>query len=339
MHRSFARARSTALVALAISASALALVACSDDDDGDTAAAGPGSSSSASASSTGAGAEGGGGSGAAGGSGGSGGSEGGSGGGGGAESQMFHIELEARVGAEPFACGQTYLGAGSTATAIRPVDLKMYVSAVKLVKKDGSGSVPLELEQDGKWQYQSVALLDFEDGTDACANGTIDTNTTIHGSAPPGEYLGLELTIGVPGDLNHTNVAMAPSPLNYMGMYWDWAMGRIYWSTMVESDASAAETAIHFGAMGCDGDPTTDPPEPVTCALANSPVLSLPDFDPATSKVVIDVAELLQDTDLTAGAQCHSFPGNPNCGAPFGHAGVNYEDGKPIAGQTVFSVE
>ena len=349
MHRPLARVRSAALLSLAVTASALALVACSDDEDGDTAT-GPGASSSSSSSSTGAaGGEGGtGAAGAAGGTGGSGGSEGGAGGeggtggAGGASSQSFHIDFAARVGAEPFACGQVYAGVGTPAATVTPVDMKMYVTGVKLVKKDGSGSVPLELEQDGVWQYESVALLDFEDATDLCAGGTAETNTTIHGTAPAGEYLGLELTVGVPADLNHTNPTVMPSPLNFMGLYWSWAMGRIYWSTMFQEaspEGTGAETAVHFGAMNCAGDPTLDPPEPVTCANANAPVVSLPDFDPASSKVIIDVAALLGSSDLAAGGQCHSFPGTPFCDMPFEHAGVNYDDGSTMPGQTVFSVE
>jgi hypothetical protein len=77
----------------------------------------------------------------------------------------------------------------------------------------------------------------------------------------------------------------------------------------------------------------------VTCLNANSPVLSFADFDPATSKVVIDVAELLAHTDVAVGAQCHSFPGNEACAMPLSHAGVDYATGGTMPGQTVFSVE
>lgn len=56
----------------------------------------------------------------------------------------------------------------------------------------------MTLDQDGAWQLGDLALLDFEDASGACANGTAGMNTTLRGTVPEGEYTGLSFTIGVP---------------------------------------------------------------------------------------------------------------------------------------------
>ena len=78
-------------------------------------------------------------------------------------SQAVELKFAAQINGQPFACGQRYEGVGSTRSTITPSDFRMYVSEVKLVRQDGS-TVPLQLAQDGVWQQQSVALLDFENG-------------------------------------------------------------------------------------------------------------------------------------------------------------------------------
>ena len=35
--------------------------------------------------------------------------------------------------------------------------------------------------QDGKWQLDDLALLDFEDGTSSCVNGTPEVNDRVTG--------------------------------------------------------------------------------------------------------------------------------------------------------------
>lgn len=62
-------------------------------------------------------------------------------------------------------------------------DVRMYISEIELLDDDGAAT-PLELIQDGKWQYQNVALLDFETGTDSCANGNEALNNQITGQVP-----------------------------------------------------------------------------------------------------------------------------------------------------------
>src|SRR5262245_48833288 len=102
------------------------------------------------------------------------------------------INFRAMVGDREFACGATYEGLGTGSSTLIPSDLRFYISNVKLVNIFGD-EVPLELEQDGIWQYQNVALLDFETGSEnGCIEGNPATNTSIRGSAPAGVYTTLK---------------------------------------------------------------------------------------------------------------------------------------------------
>jgi hypothetical protein len=141
-----------------------------------------------------------------------------------AGTQPVNIQFAAEINGQPFACGQSYSNVGTTKSTITPSDYRLYVSEVNLVRKDGS-TVPVQLTQDGVWQYQNVALLDFENGTGPCRNGTAPTNTTVRGNAPAGDYVGVELTVGVPFALNHQDPTVAPAPLNSTAMFWNWQGG------------------------------------------------------------------------------------------------------------------
>ncbi len=82
--------------------------------------------------------------------------------------------------------------------------------------------VVVALEQDGVWQHEDVALLDFENKAGACANGTVELNTSVRGTVPAGtRSSGLRFKLGVPFALNHANAATAPSPLNLTAMFWN----------------------------------------------------------------------------------------------------------------------
>ena len=146
------------------------------------------------------------------------------------------IDFEAWVGDEEFVCGESYEGIGVSESTITPSDFRYYVSDIALIDEDGN-VVPLELEQEGKWQYQNTALLDFEDGTNACDNGTADVNTTVVGTVPEGDYQSLQFTMGVPQNLNHEDAAIAPSPLNLTSMWWNWQGGYKFLRVELETEA------------------------------------------------------------------------------------------------------
>jgi hypothetical protein len=155
-----------------------------------------------------------------------------------AQTQTVNIQFQAMVGDSSFLCGVDYANLGSDGRTMTATDFRFYVSDVALITPEGE-TVPVTLAQDGRWQYENVALLDFEDKTGACTNGTTATNTVISGTIPEGEYTGLAFTLGVPFALNHADATLAPSPLNLTSMWWNWQGG--YKFLRIDLDRAVAQ--------------------------------------------------------------------------------------------------
>ena len=272
------------------------------------------------------------------------------------ESQMVTIQFEGMVADEPFACGQAY-DLGSPATAMTPLDFRFYVSEVALIDTDGS-EVPLILQQDGQWQHQDVALIDFEDKSGACANGTVETRAEVIGSVPAGDYTGVKFTLGVPFNLNHVDSTLAPSPLNLTSMWWNWNFGykfaRIDLSSAAEGVHTTPDSAghakqhaeefngflIHLGSVGCQMDAAQ---APVVCSLPNRAEVVLTDFDPAEDVIVADLAALVSQTNLAenqadTAVGCMSSPTDGDCAGIMQNLGLPFND-QPVSEQIFFSVK
>jgi uncharacterized repeat protein (TIGR04052 family) len=257
-----------------------------------------------------------------------------------AEMQPVELRFDARVGTQPARCGQAYADVGSAKAGVRFQDIRFYVSAVRLIDRQGI-EVPVTLTSDDQWQNDQVTLLDFEDGTGNC-NGTAGTNMAVRGAVPKGDYRGLVFEIGVPRAVNHQDPTLAASPLNVTGMTWVWRIGYKFTGVDMETSGGAggpnAATgfSIHLGSTDCgDGPPMTAPK--IACANPNRPEYRLADFDPAASTVVLDIGALLARTDITVNAPesasgCMSFPGDGDCADIFDRLGLAWE-GKPSTGQ------
>lgn len=280
-----------------------------------------------------------------------------------ANQQAVTINFAAQVGEQAFACGETYSNLGNSATTITPTDFRFYVSDVALIDASGK-AIPLNLEQDGKWQYQNVALLDFEDKSGACSNGTTETRTQVVGTIPPGDYQGLQFTLGIPSELNHADATLASSPLNLTALWWNWRGGYKFLrvdlnnqTTAVKSEAdreqkiahetnhqdhqSTTSFAIHIGSTGCQAD--TDSQTPSGCSNPNQSTIVLDNFNPETNVVVADLANLLTQTDLTTNQPdtpigCMSSPEDSDCIGIMQNLGLDF-GGKPSSGQTFFQVQ
>lgn len=238
------------------------------------------------------------------------------------------VTFQPQLGAEPFACGRTYAAIGAEATTISPRDFRFYVSDVALLAADGA-RVPLALTQDGAWQYQDVALIDFEDFTGECKDGTPETNVTLRGTAPAGDYRGISFTLGVPEAMNHTDLTQAPAPMNVTGLWWGWGLGHIFLAVVTHADLAAPAAGtndhyLHIGSLGCTGDPEMG--QPVTCSKPNRPYIELTGFDPRTRPIVADFGALLGRSNLASSQGCHSFTEEP-CAWPFDFAGLNWFTG------------
>lgn len=226
--------------------------------------------------------------------------------------QVLDVEInfEVVVGDEPFRCGVSYNALGSTSSTVAFHDMRFYVYDVSLIDEDGK-QAKLELEQDGVWQNEEIALLDFEDG---CENGNEALNSIIKGTIPQGSYRGLSFSIGIPPELNtpETILEGRGSPLNLNAMYWSWRSGYKY----MRLDTDLPFFRFHLGANACD--------DAFVCDEPNVPTFEFERFNHRSEKILLDLKTLLSDSDLTQNTEgtapgCMGQSDDPDCQKIFDH--------------------
>jgi uncharacterized repeat protein (TIGR04052 family) len=255
-----------------------------------------------------------------------------------AADQRIAIRFQAMVGKEKFACGQTYTGIGTTASRIAPRDFRFYVHNVRLIDEKGN-AVPVQLDQGGKWQLDDTALLDFEDGTWSCVNGTREVNDQLVGTVPEGHYTGLLFTVGVPFNKNHTELTSQPPPLNLTALSWVWNAGRKFARLDFASAGQPHGFTVHLGSTGCmpNDSKITIPTE---CSSPNRPEVKIEAFHPDKDVVIADLAALLKDTNVDINQPktaegCMSAQNDSDCAGIFLNLGLPFAD-KPARPQTFF---
>lgn len=254
------------------------------------------------------------------------------------ESLKVSIRFQAKLGKSDFACSHKIPSQGTANTTVTPRDFRLFVHALELIKDDGS-KVPVKLNVREPWQSESLALLDFEDKTGRCTDGTEGTNTAVTGTVAPGSYKGLRFIVGVPEDLDHKDQAGAAEPLkSAAGLGPQGSTGFRFAKVALQqlaADAKAVGTGLFdLGSAECaaamgSGD--------VKCDKANRSAVELPAFDIEKNSVVIDAATLFSTLDLSQTNDCHST--EKVCAPMFGALGVDFATGQPKAGQTLFRVE
>lgn len=228
-------------------------------------------------------------------------------------------------------------------------DARFYLQDVALRNEVGNW-VPLDLDEN-EWQSNQVALLDFEDATGKCAGGTADTNYVVTGMLPDGKYTGLQFTLGVPQEVNHSSSELAAPPLDLASMSWGWQAGRKFAKIEIdpnggirrEEGSRATTWFLHLGSTGCVGNPLLGV---MSCLRANRVPISLKKFDPKRQQVVLDLVSLFQESHLSedrgGAAGCMSSPSDPECVGIFTRLGLSLSDGRPVASgksSSVFSVK
>ncbi len=252
--------------------------------------------------------------------------------------QAVEIQFDAVVNGQEVACGTDYVGVGSTESGMRIQDFRYFVSDVQLLSSAGE-FVPLALEEDGTWQGQNVALLDFEDGTAECsANGNTPTNTSVRGTVPQGDYVGLRFSLGIPEELNHQDTATAPAPFNVGSMFWVWQTGYkfVRIDMLNDLEAPANRWFFHLGSTGCEGTGATAPPTSA-CTRPNRPTYTFSDFDAQTNNVVMDLGAILENVDIRTDTPespfgCMSNPADSaECTPVFANMGMDFATGSATA--------
>jgi uncharacterized repeat protein (TIGR04052 family) len=237
-----------------------------------------------------------------------------------AERPLETIEFAVNVHGAAFRCGQTYAQMGVDGGEFTVRDLRFYVHDLELLDAAGEAH-PLELTQDGRFQLENIALLDFEGGEPGCDTGTPEHNAVVQGSVPAGAYHGLRFKLGVPFARNHGDQALAPSPLNLTSLFWTWQDG--YKFLRFEGDSPESGGFIfHLGSTGCNGDLAGG----VThCAAENVVTVELSEFEPG-QQVVLDLGELLSGSNLAERAKddvgCMADPGDAACAPLFERLGL-----------------
>lgn len=259
------------------------------------------------------------------------------------------IRFQAVLDGQPAQCDTRYSGVGVTGASAEIGDARFFISNIRGVSRDGA-DIPLELDQTSPWQFQNVALLDFEDGTGRCSEvGTAQTNTIVRGVLASGPIVGLRFDLGIPHELNHGDVTLAESPLNLNALFWNWRFGYIFtkvdlWLPEVEQDLSAEPSLeygpnlaflLHIGSTGCGpGEPTSPPDEP--CDHRNIVSVELSDFDVDRDAVVLDLSAFVAQIDVTQSVPrppgCMSGRSDPDCEEVFSALGLSLESGACMDG-------
>ncbi|MBF2051975.1 MAG: metallo-mystery pair system four-Cys motif protein [Candidatus Sericytochromatia bacterium] len=264
--------------------------------------------------------------------------------------QDIEIRFAAAVNGEAFDCGKSYANVGTSGSVLTPLDFRFYVHNLRLVNAAGE-AVPLQLVQDGKWQHQNLALLDFEDKSAGCSSGNPDTNFVVKGKVPAGTYKGLNFTLGVPFELNHQDMNRAASPLNLSSLFWNWRGGYKFTRIDFASTGQPNGYSIHLGSTGCTGMGTTSTMRvqhgdedhgavtgsesqvspPAQCMHPNRSEVTLPDFEPTQYTVVADLGQLLRASNIDVNqpdtaSGCMSGPDDTDCQGIFQQLGLPFGD-------------
>lgn len=231
--------------------------------------------------------------------------------------EVRDVELTFRpyLGEQPLDCGQPVNGMAMT-------DLRFFVYDVELQLEDG-GTQVLRLHEDGVWQSQGLALVDLEDGSGSCRNGSAQVNSVVRGTSHGRAGVrGVSFRVGVPETLNHADPVRAAAPLNLTIMHWHWRSGYKFMRAGIESDED--EAWLHLGSSGCRG--TIGRLE--GCDTGNRVTVEIAGFDPQTQHIAVDLEALFAATDLSDGIawNCQSGVTESHCDRVFASLGIEPAD-------------
>ena len=139
--------------------------------------------------------------------------------------------------------------------------LQFYVHEIELIDEHGKPH-PFRFAAEPPWQNERVALLDL--AGDPSTPRRLEVLGAAEGDGA--KYSGIRLTIGVPFELNHSNLLAAAAPLDRGEMFWNWQSGHKF----LRADLAVAgrEWSFHLGSTGCSSASALRPPAQ-PCAQPN----------------------------------------------------------------------
>ena len=220
------------------------------------------------------------------------------------QAQPVSIPFAAGLGANPLKCG---MPAGD----LHLTDLRFYVHSPSLIRTDGR-RVPIKLSENGRWQDDDLTLIDLEDASGDCQNGTTDSNALLLGSVPEGNYRGLSFSVGVPFDVNHDDPLAANPPLDDTTMHWHWRSG--YKFLRLGFAETNQDFWLHLGSAGCQGTVRNIS----GCRFPNRFDVAIDDFEPGDT-VLVDLTAIVAAVTSQAAVSrsCASGPAEEACRGAF----------------------
>jgi uncharacterized repeat protein (TIGR04052 family) len=256
------------------------------------------------------------------------------------DERLVTVSFAAKANGKSVGCGKILEHLGSDHRTAEIEDFRLYVSNVRLLDEAGA-EVPLTLIANDTSQSEQVALIDFEDGTGPCQTGTELVNAEIRGHAADMAYTGVVFEIGVPGNVNHADPALAKPPLDAPGMSWGWELGYKFLKLELGVKDSTNGFSFHVGSTGCvlpEGAARAD----TVCDRDNRATIRLENFDPDTQTISFDLAALVATSEVGT-SSCQSFPESASSCAPlYARLGIDFATGacvKDCAEQQVFLAE
>jgi uncharacterized repeat protein (TIGR04052 family) len=255
------------------------------------------------------------------------------------ETRAVALNFEAAVGGAPFSCTETY-ELGLASTPVQFTEFKLFVSNVVFVDAAGNQAT-MQLLDDSPFSEGTVSMLDFEDASGGCANGTPETNTVVRGSIPADfEPVGVSYEVGVPFESNHQDQAVAPDPLSLASMFWNWRGG--YKFIRIDGTTTDGKPVIfHLGSTGCmlaEGS-TTDVE---MCMNPNRVTVVRDNIELESDVFVVDAGEIFEDVDLSVGepsaVNCQSMASDEDCTTVFPKLGLPFA-GTEAGAQTFITVK
>lgn len=239
--------------------------------------------------------------------------------------QAVTVVFDPRVNGAAAHCDATYTVGTGEDPRYRLRDYRHYVTDARLVGPAGTERIQWMPRGDGtlhQSEEHSVLLTGIVNG---CSNTVEDRRqaTTFHGRVPAGRYDQICFEVGLPFALNHSNVALAPSPLDATAMSWSWLTGR----KAIRIDGQGGlggETPqnfhLHLGSTGCsNGEAGNNQPPTAACQQPNVMAVCLA-WDPAQPHrwIESDVARVFAAVEVAANTEgtapgCMSGNNDPEC--------------------------
>jgi uncharacterized repeat protein (TIGR04052 family) len=253
--------------------------------------------------------------------------------------QNVSIRFKAKLGRDDFACGMAVSGIGRTNATVQPADFRLFIHDLKLINAQAE-AVRVVIDNRVPWQSNDVALLDFENGKDACTQGDPAMNWQVTGQVPTGSYHAVEFSNGVPEALEYANPVWLSPPLGLSLLTKGGLTGyhfiklELVATPTLASDADMGEGVLLLSSSGC-GAGLDD--AGIGCVKPNRNRVRLDGYALGSSVIAVHADAVFAGSDLSVGVVCEGR--GSNCQSMFESVGVDFEAGTPRLGQTLYTLE